>query len=509
MQYTVHYGISTGKNTKFWRAAGLDHLFFLTKDQSGQALLDRAADRGTIRYVRNHHTFTTRTLLGLPVGGEVYHEDETGAPRYDFSKINSIFAEYVKRGIKPIVEYDHVPDELLGARGLKAQDEGYSTHNCGPSDWKKWQDLLYAFTVNLKETFGLSEIRTWFFEVWNEPDGWPAEDIDTFYKMYDIFAHTVKSVDPALRVGGPGCFREHFMKGFLEHVANGRNHVTGETGSPIDFISYHMYGMSSGWVESYPLIIPTVQRFLQEHLWLQRLIGKYPKFKDVPFHLNEWGVCSKYQMTKQECNTLSFLRDTEFSALFFIKLVCGLYALRETYNFCPELMLYWGFSMESYNGLLFNGERSLTTAGDLPKPILTAMELMEKTGGNVLRTDGVQNGGPVGALATGGDGELQLLAYYFDEQVPDAGENKTVSFRVEGLSGQAVSFQKYTIDRENNVFRAWERQGCPEVPAKADMPTLFAAAEPVPEAVTVPVKDGCAEVELTLSPSSFILLCKC
>ncbi len=507
MQYTVHYGISIGKNTKFWRAAGLDHLFYLTKDESGQALLDRAADRGTLRYVRNHHTFTTRTLLSLPVGGEVYHEDAAGNPRYDFSKINSIFAEYVKRGIKPIVEYDYVPDGLLGERGLKAQDEGYSTHNCGPSDWEKWQDLLYAFTVNLKETFGLAEIQTWYFEVWNEPDGWPLDDIDTFYKMYDVFASTVKSVDSSLRVGGPGCFREHFLKGFLEHVANGKNHVTGEVGSPIDFISYHMYGMSSGWVESYPLIVPTVQRFLQEHLWVQRVINKYPRLQSVPFHLNEWGVCSKYQMTKAECETLSFLRDTEFSALFFIKLIACLYTLRETYDFCPALMLYWGFSMESYNGRLFNGERSLTTAGDLPKPILTAMELMEKTGKNVLLTDGVRNGGPVGALSTGGDGTIELLAYYFDEQAPYEGEEKTVTFRIEGLTGTVLRFSKYTMDRQNNAFREWERQGSPAEPEKADMQALFAVAEPMPAQIAVPIKDGCAEVKITLFPSSFALLC--
>ena len=53
MKYTVHYGKAAGENTKFWRAAGLDHLFFLTGEKSGQALLDRAAARGTLRYVRH------------------------------------------------------------------------------------------------------------------------------------------------------------------------------------------------------------------------------------------------------------------------------------------------------------------------------------------------------------------------------------------------------------------------------------------------------------------------
>ena len=93
MQYTVHYDKTVGENTKFWRAAGLDHLFFLTHQKSGQALLERAEAHGTIRYVRNHYTLSSYTLTGVSVGGDVYSEDEHGVPIYDFSKINAVFSE--------------------------------------------------------------------------------------------------------------------------------------------------------------------------------------------------------------------------------------------------------------------------------------------------------------------------------------------------------------------------------------------------------------------------------
>ena len=39
------------------------------------------------------------------------------------------------------------------------------------------------------------------------------------------------------------------------------------------------------------------------------------------------------------------------------------------------------------------------------------------------------------------------------------------------------------------------------------MAALAAAATPTPTALTVPIKDGCAEVELTLGASSLVLLC--
>ena len=172
-------------------------------------------------------------------------------------------------------------------------------------------------------------------------------------------------------------------------------------------------------------------------------------------------------------------------------------------------MLYWGFSFEAYNGRLFNGERSLTTAGDLPKPILTAMELLERTGGTVLSAEGAPNGGPLGLLATAdpAEGTLQLLAYHFDEQAPYDGGDKEVTVTVDGLDGSLVSFACYRIDKESTAYAAWVRQGCPATPAEADMDALMAAAEPVPTALCVPITEGRCELSLSLAASSMVLLC--
>ena len=66
--------------------------------------------------------------------------------------------------------------------------------------------------------------------------------------MYDVFVGTVKSVDSEKRVGGPACYHEYFLKSFLNHVTNGINYVTGKKGTQIDFISYHIYGLSGKWL---------------------------------------------------------------------------------------------------------------------------------------------------------------------------------------------------------------------------------------------------------------------
>lgn len=201
--------------------------------------------------------------------------------------------------------------------------------------------MLKAFVQNLADTFGLTEIRTWYFEVWNEPDSWPVDDWESFFRLYDVFAEAVKSVDSALKVGGPACFRMPLFYAFLNHVANGTNYVTGRKEIPLDYISYHIYGMSGAWLTEYPLVMPTVQRFIQELLWVQRAINTYPSLKGKEFLLNEWGVISNYERSSKEYPPLE-VRNSEFSALFAVKLVDCVQELRKKFDLPLKMMLYWG-----------------------------------------------------------------------------------------------------------------------------------------------------------------------
>ena len=73
-------------------------------------------------------------------------------------------------------------------------------------------------------------------------------------------------------------------------MVNGTNHVTGVKGTRIDFISYHIYGLSGKWLNSEPHIQPQVQRFSQSVLWLKRLMKDFPELKGTEFILTS-GEC--------------------------------------------------------------------------------------------------------------------------------------------------------------------------------------------------------------------------
>ena len=119
----------------------MDELFAFMKTEAGEYLTSRMQEKGTCRYVRNHFTLNKQIINGVRCGGDVYSEDAAGNPVYDFEWINDVFKRIVRKGMKPVVEMDFMPDPLIGNSGGITQ-EGFG-HRQGnrycPNDWDKWE----------------------------------------------------------------------------------------------------------------------------------------------------------------------------------------------------------------------------------------------------------------------------------------------------------------------------------------------------------------------------------
>lgn len=462
-KYTIDYNSVVGENHRFWQAAGHDYLFSMTERPSGQFLLDRIKKFGSIRYLRTHATFSNNNQTG----GQVVRFNTDGSYEYDFTKVNRVFHEYLKAGIKPIVEFDFFPNGFAKSLGKDTNDEGFTGKNGEPRDWTEWEQLLHAFMQNLIKEFGKDELKNWYFEVWNEPDSWPTEYINVFYKLYDTFAYVVKSYSSEYKIGGPATYNLYALKGFLDHVAYGKNFKTGSQGAPIDFISHHLYGLSGEWLELEPVIAPQVSRFSQEVLWIKRLLAKYENLKGKEFHLNEWGVCSNFKRTVKDYPALEY-RNNEFSPLFLVKLIDCLYAIEDNHQFKTSLLLYWGFSWEDEKNVLFEGNRELTTGGNTPKPILTGFELLSKLGHQRLKVEGTTIGGRTGIIPTKNENQNDLIiaAYNFNETDDELWKKDNLNLVVKGLSpGQTYEMKTYILDQDNNNnYSKWIKAGKPAHP---------------------------------------------
>lgn len=478
--FEVKTDVVVGNNTEFWKAAGSDHLFYHSLKPAGQNLLKRMGKTNSHHYLRSHHTFNQDIKNGVIRGQNVYSEDPEGNPIYDFSNLNKVFRAYVENGIKPIVEYDYLPEALSRDKGEVSigNDEGMTMINTGPNDWEKWSGLMKATTQNFIDEFGIDEVRTWYFEVWNEPDGWPEEEWEVFYKMYDIFVDAVTSVDSKLKVGGPACYHEYFLKPFLSHVVNGTNYVTGKKGSQIDFISYHIYGLSGKWLNNEPHIQPQVQRFSQSVLWLKRLLKDYPSLKDTEFHINEWGLSSNYYRTVAQYPDLEY-RNSISSPLFLFKLVDALYQIEDNYNFPTSLLLYWGFSWEADEDEFFKGKRELLTAGNTPKPIQTGFEMLAQLQPKRLKVLKSKKSSRLGMIATGSEEKKVLLLYNYEESDKEqVSGNDIINIQLSGLENKFnYKVESIVLDKKsNNTYQSWITMGSPKNSKSIDLATLKKAA---------------------------------
>ena len=485
--FEVKTNVVVGKNTEFWKAAGSDHLFYHSLKPSGQYLLKRMGATDSHHYLRSHHTFNQDFKHGVIRGQNIYSEDQDGTPIYDFSNLNKVFHSYVKNGIKPIVEYDYIPELLINKTKLfsKGNDEGMTIINTGPNDWKKWSNLMKATTQNLISEFGIEEVKSWYFEVWNEPDGWPNDQLEVFFKMYDVFVDAVTSVDSKLRVGGPACYHEYFLKPFLNHVVNGTNYVTGKKGSRIDFISYHIYGLSGKWLNNEPHVQPQVQRFSQSLLWIKRLLKDYPSLKGTEFHLNEWGLSSNYYRTVDKYPDLKY-RNSISSPLFLFKLVDALFQIEDNYNFPTSMLLYWGFSWEADEDEFFVGKRELLTGGNTPKPIQTGFEMLAKLQPHRLKVVKNKKGSRLGLIGTRSEEKVVLLAYNYEESDGEQVSGSDIlEIQLSGLKNKLdLKVESIPLDsKNNNTYQTWISMGSPKSSGSIDL-------EPLKKAASIDVANG-------------------
>src|SRR5271165_3625185 len=204
---------------------------------SGRAILSlREAYRRDLRTVRQITGFQYvrfHAILDDEVG--VYDEDKQGKPIYNFSYVDQIYDGLLASNVKPFVEISFMPRKLAIRQDLHAF--WYKPDVAPPKDYTKWDDLITAFIKHLVARYGVDEVASWYFEVWNEPNldfwaGKPAQS--TYWQLYDHTALAIKKVDPRLRVGGPATAQAAWVDAFIEHCTQQK--------VPVDFVSTHVYG---------------------------------------------------------------------------------------------------------------------------------------------------------------------------------------------------------------------------------------------------------------------------
>jgi xylan 1,4-beta-xylosidase len=241
-----------------------------------QAQLKTAVDELGFRYLRFHAIF--HDVLGTVKQGP------DGRVAYDWAGIDKLYDELLAKHIKPFVELGFTP------KALKTSDNSIFWWHGNTSHPKPqmWRDLVDAFIRHLESRYGREEVRSWFFEVWNEPNlegFWEKADQPAYFALYDLTARTVKNVDPKLRVGGPATAGAAWVPEFLDHVA--------KSGAPIDFVTTHSYGVDGGFLDEHgqsdTKLSPDPNSIIGDVRKVRAQI-QASRFPNLPLYFTEWST---------------------------------------------------------------------------------------------------------------------------------------------------------------------------------------------------------------------------
>jgi xylan 1,4-beta-xylosidase len=500
---TIHVRVdkSEGALRPIWNYFGYDEPNY-TYAPNGKKLLGELATLSSVPvYVRVHNILTTGDgSASLKWGStNAYTEDKDGNPVYSWTIIDHIFDSFHTAGIKPIVEIGFMPEALSTHPEPYRHDfpKGpissiYTGWAYPPRDYAKWSELVFQFTRHLRERYGDAEVKTWLWEVWNEPDidYWKGTP-DEYFKLYDFTADAVLRAFPEARIGGPdstGPGNPHaseFLRKFLDHCAHQTNYATGKTGSPLLFVSFHPKG-SPKWQGDH--VQMGIARQLTAIKNGSQVVASFPEWRQTPIVLGEsdpegCAACSAQQ------NPQNGYRNGELFASYTAEALHSIYALASSEHLKFLGAVTWSFEFEDQP--YFAGFRELASNG-LDKPVLNTFRMFGLLGGErvqvtssaALPTDdvvlnGVRGQPDIKAIATRGDHEIQILMWnYHDDDLPASAA--PIDLTIEGLPPDAkrALSEHFRIDaHHSNAFTAWKEMGSPQSPSPAQYEQLEAAGQ--------------------------------
>lgn len=471
---------------------------------SGRAILSlRESYRDDLRTVKQATDFESIRFHGIfmdEVGlydpdrevknpGQAAQAAVQGQSVYNFSYIDQIYDGLLKNHVRPFVELSFMPKKM--ASDPNALHAFWCKQNVSPpKDYKLWDGMIEAFAKHLVDRYGLDEVSTWSFEVWNEPNidfwvGKPAQS--TYFELYDHTARALKHVSPRLHVGGPATAQAAWVADFLEHCK--RNDV------PVDFVSTHVYANDTAKdVFKTDEVIPRDEMVYRavKNVHEQILRSPYPQ---IPLFFSEYNASYANEPD---------VTDTVFMGPWLantIRLTDGL----------VQSMAYWDFSdVFEEQGVVrtpFYGGFGLIAEDGIRKPAFHAFAMLHRLGDTRLAS--ASNSAIVTRRK---DGTLVIALWNY---APPAGTGQTYTpsapvgrekrFHLEIAGGHAAAHVAlYRVDQDHgNVLKTYDAMGRPDFPTLAQREVLHANDGPAP-AEHIALRHGTLDV--SIPPQGLVLL---
>jgi len=438
-----------------------------------QRQLRRVRAECGFRYIRFHGLFCDD--MG------VYQEDKKGNSIYNWQYVDELFDFLQTIGMKPFVELGFMPSALASGQQTIFW---YKANVTPPKDYAKWAAFINAFARHVTERYGAQEVRTWYFEVWNEPNltgFWMGttrgKSYDEFapiaraeyFKLYESTVRALKSVDAAYRVGGPATAGSGWIDETLAYCT--------EKGLPLDFISTHSYATMSGYLDqsgNAGTVFSADRNAITGEVKRVRARMEHSVFSASELHYTEWS--SSYTPSDP-------IHDSYHSAAFILEKIRNIGASAQS-------MSYWTFTdifeEAGPRTTPFHGGFGLLNYQDLQKPSFFAYQFLNRLGGVELKCNDSAS-----FVCTDGTGGVQSLFWdftithpgpsiidqeYYETDHPSE-RKPPVELRLSHMARGSYRLQAYKVGyRANDVQAAWRDLGSPSQLTRSQVEALRKAS---------------------------------
>lgn len=362
-------------------SVGSDYPGTLMRDDS-QAQLKIAVDELGFRYLRFHAIF--HDVLGVV-------RVDNGRTIYDWTKIDRLYDNMLALHIKPFVELGFTPKALATSSSSIFYWKGNTSH----PDPAGWNALIAAFIRHEEQRYGQQEVRSWFFEVWNEPNlsgFWEGGDQQAYFELFDRTSNTIKSIDPALRVGGPATAGAAWVPEFLNHVK--------QSGAAVDFVSTHTYGVDGGFLDEHgksdTKLSPSPDAITGDVRRVRQQVSASP-FPNLPVYFTEWSTSYTPRDT---------VHDSYISAPYILSKLKAVQGM-------VQGMSYWTytdlFEEPGPPTAAFQGGFGLMNRDGIRKPAFFAYKYLHALQGSDIQTNDPQ------AMVAASENKLEAVLWDFEQ----------------------------------------------------------------------------------------------
>ena len=372
----------------------------------------------------------------------VYDEDKDGKPVYNFSYVDQVYDGLLALGVKPFVEISFMPKKLAASQALFGFWDNPIV--APPKDYAKWDALITAVCNHLIERYGIDEVASWYFEVWNEPniDFWAGDPKQkTYFDLYDHTSRAIKAANPRLRVGGPSTAQAAWVDDMIAHAVSAN--------VPLDFVSTHVYGNDTSQD-----VFKTDERIPRDQMVCRAVKKVHEQIKaskrpDIPLIWSEFNAAYDNNVE---------VTDSIYMGPF----------MANTISQCDgmtEYMSYWSvsdvFDEQGPVKTPFFGGFGLIANGNIPKPAFYAFEVLHSLG-----EQRIANSDPNVLVTRARDGALVLAAWNLVNP-GGTGSPKTVEIALQGVNPSAQVAIARVDEQHGNTLGLYRKMGSPTYPTQA------------------------------------------